>query len=248
LLLEGEIDVKELLGRHTLSLTLGSFLTLEVVLVLFLAQWFGRLPLFVLLCALVWCTGFLETKVGELLLGLLGQVVGIGFAVVFWLCLLLRDGLATLGDGDGLCVLVPSFISTCIPSAFFDFFGGDGLTGLFVSEFTLSGWLTPTMTLLLGMIGNSGTAMTVTTSARSRWSTTRSANTRTTLTTRLVSKTICALAGRLLAVVVSARGTFAESSFTTCESTTTTSTSSTGCYVGRLFGSWLGCIALANSS
>jgi len=229
LLLERVVNVEEVLLRRTLALTSGLLFSLEVVVVLLLGQLFGRLPLLVLLGALIWSTSFLQTKFFKLLSGLLSQVVGIRLAVVLGLLFARWSRLTTLGCRYCLSILVPNWVRTSIPTTFLLLLFGNGLASFLVSEFAISGGFTPTVSLLLGMFAtkisrerstckhensrNAGTVdMSITTSAGSVTTTATSSSTNSALcATWFVSKTISTFTfGRLIAVVGSASGAVTE--------------------------------------
>jgi hypothetical protein len=83
----------------TLALGLSTRASDEGFLLL-LGKGFGVGPLLVLLAAFVWLAGFWDSgaKV-ELLLGLLGEVISVRDAVVFWLWLSCRERLELLSVG-----------------------------------------------------------------------------------------------------------------------------------------------------
>jgi hypothetical protein len=76
LLLEAVVDVEDLLLRCSLAFTLSLLFALEVILVVFLGDFLGLLPLLVLFGALIWSTSFLHTETIHLLRKLLGLIVG----------------------------------------------------------------------------------------------------------------------------------------------------------------------------
>jgi len=77
----------------SLTLTLGLGFTNEVCFFLgVLAQCSSVLPFLVLFGALIWSTSFSKTKTFELLLSLLFEVLGVGYACVLWFRLGFRNG------------------------------------------------------------------------------------------------------------------------------------------------------------
>lgn len=78
LLLEGVVDVEDLLLRSTLSFSLGLLLTDEIgFFFLFFGEGGSVLPLLVILSTLVGSSGFLETQTFKLLLSLLLEVLSV---------------------------------------------------------------------------------------------------------------------------------------------------------------------------
>merc|ERR1719387_2139478 len=209
LLLEGVVNVEELLLRGTLTFASGLLFALEVVRSLVFGQFFGRLPFLVLLGALIWCTSFLEAKPFELLSCLFGQIVGIGLVAGFRLGFTFRKSITAFRDGDRFGILIEGFgLATSIPSAFLFFLLSDCLSSLFVCPFALASGLTPAMTRLLRVFSYASTVdMTVATTTLGWASTTSSSRTSSALhATRLVAKAICAstFASGLITVVGSA--------------------------------------------
>jgi hypothetical protein len=126
-------------------------LTLEVGLFCAALKRLGGIPFLVLL-ALVGSTSFLDTKIGQLVSGLLGEVFSVRLGVVLWLRLSLCSDCAALSQIDWIAISIKSLAIIAIGDSLLLLLVGNVFASFLVIPFAVAGLFAPTMANLLLVI------------------------------------------------------------------------------------------------